>query len=591
MEISDLNIEKDVFVSPNETNKEKILKIFETNKITQLPVVEEKRVVGILNLFNLLNTSSMEVDVKSIMETKIITGKREQLLTDFTDLEQGILPIIDKNGEYLSFITKEALLLLVKCHDYLATIRQKYNEEIQYYKDLKDEYDAIFDSSYDGIYITDGKGITLRLNKACERIEGVTAKDVIGKHMKELVDMGVYSESVTLKVLEKKAPVTILQNVQNGKEVIATGNPVFKNGEIIRVVTNSRDITELNRLKKELYETKQLTEKYHSELEILRQEQTRTGDIIVKSSAMRKVIDLVVHVAKVDSTVLIQGESGVGKEIIAKIIHRNSNRRKGPFIKVNCGAIPETLLESELFGYEKGAFTGASKTGKIGLIELANEGTFFLDEIGELSLNLQVKLLRVLQEREILRVGGEKPIPVDIRIIAATNRDLKKMVQEKAFRDDLYYRLNVVPVTVPPLRERKDDIQPFIMLFLNKFNNKYNLQKRISPEVVETLIQYDWPGNVRELENLIERLVVTVSEEEISVEHLPGAFRDYEKGRNTFTLNDFRTYQEAINNFEKNLLITVMKNSKSTQEMAEILNVNRSTITRKLKKHNIKIPF
>lgn len=468
---------------------------------------------------------------------------------------------------------------------------EKLSQELQLFKELKEELDAVIESSYDGIYITDGNGVTLRVNKACERIEGITAEDVIGRHMKELEEAGYYSESVTLKVLERKEPVTLIQKVKNGKEIIATGNPVFKDGKIFRVVTNSRDITDLNNLQRQLLETRKLSERYQSELEHLRLQQLKLENIVANSSRMRQVIQLVVQVAEVDTTVLILGESGVGKEVIAKIIHRASKRSKGPFIKINCGAIPENLLESELFGYVKGAFTGASKEGKMGLFELAHKGTIFLDEIAELPLNLQVKLLRVLQEREIYKVGGDKPIPVDVRIIAATNRNLQEMVAQNLFRADLFYRLNVVPVLIPPLRDRRDDIQPLIINFLNQFNKKYNMNKNISSAAIDCLTAYDWPGNVRELENMIERLVVTSHHPTIDVEHLPDFVKETAGKNIVYSVEKGLTLKDAMERFEKEILLRAMKSCRNTQEMAEVLGVDRTTITRKMKRHGINNPF
>lgn len=458
-------------------------------------------------------------------------------------------------------------------------------------KDLLEEFDAILESSYDGIHITDGAGVTLRFNSACERIEGISRNEVIGKYMKELVDLGIYSESVALEVLEKGIPVTLLQKVK-GKEVIATGTPIFKNGKINRVVINSRDITELSKLKKELRTAQHISKKYESELEILRLEQIKTDNIIVHSPKMKKIVMLASRVAVVDSTILIQGESGVGKGVLSKFIHSTSNRKNGPFIKIDCGSIPESLLDSELFGYEKGSFTGADKRGKIGLIELANEGTLFLDEIGELPLNLQTKLLRVIQDREFYRIGGKNPVPVNIRIIAATNRDLKTMITEKKFREDLYYRLNVVPLFIPPLRERKEDIQPIIIHCLDRFNKKYTFKKNITPDSIDYLIDYDWPGNVRELENIIERLIVTSLDDVIELEDLPNnVINSKVEERTSYSLDNISSLKDVMDNYEKSLLLSVIEKSNSTQEMGDILKLDKSTIRRKLKKHKIKNPF
>ncbi|WP_312907504.1 sigma-54 interaction domain-containing protein [Tissierella praeacuta] len=459
------------------------------------------------------------------------------------------------------------------------------------YEDLMEEFNAILDASNDGIHITDGKGVTLRFNKSCERIDGVKADYVIGKHMEELVAEGIYSESVALAVIKEKKQISMLQQV-NGKEVIGTGTPIFKNGELYRIVINSRDITELRDLKRSLEEAKLINKKYQQELDIISsKDKAKNNNIIYNSEKMDKIIDLALRVAKVDSTVLIEGESGVGKGVLSYFLHNNSLRYNKPFIKINCGAIPENLLESELFGYEKGSFTGANKEGKVGLIQLADKGTLFLDEIGELPLNLQVKLLNVIQNRELTKVGGTNIIPVDIRIIAATNRNLQDMIKNKTFREDLYYRLNVVPITIPPLRERKEDIPPLILNFLNRFNEKYNYNKKISPEAMKILLRYNWSGNIREVENLIERLVVTTNDDIINKQDIIDcqlvSITDY----SSFDINKISSYKNIIAEYEKKLLLDIMSKCKSTHEMAEILDLDRSTIRKKFKRLNIKLEF
>ncbi|WP_176461686.1 sigma-54 interaction domain-containing protein [Anaeromicrobium sediminis] len=477
--------------------------------------------------------------------------------------------------------------------DVICVFKKIYEEnkrEIEYYKELESEFNTIIESSSDGIHVTDGEGTTLRFNRACERIEDISRKEMIGKNMRDMVKAGIYSKSVTVEVLESKRSVTLLQHV-NGKEVMATGTPVFKDGRINRVVINSRDITELNKLKRELNDAYTMKEKAERELEFLRQRETSERNVVAESISMKRIIKLAESVAKVDSTVLIQGESGVGKGVISSFIHKNSNRRKGPFIKIDCSAIPENLLESELFGYEKGAFTGANNRGKIGLIELANKGTLFLDEIGEMPLGLQAKLLRFIQDREFIRVGGKNPISVDIRVIAATNRSLRKMIDEKNFRQDLYYRLNVIPISIPPLRERKEDIRPLINSALNKLNKKYNFTKRFNVDTLEMLVKYTWPGNVRELENITERLIVTTSFEEIMPEDLPSTIGESVQNKRCFNMDNIKSYKDSMDKFERSLLMEIKKKSNSTIEMAEILKIDPSTVRRKLKKHHIKIDF
>ncbi len=308
---------------------------------------------------------------------------------------------------------------------------------------------------------------------------------------------------------------------------------------------------------------------------------------VMRSQKSRELVDLVLRLGKVDSTVLIQGESGVGKEVIADILHSNSNRKDKPLVKINCGAIPASLLESELFGYEPGAFTGAKKEGKMGIFEIAHKGTLFLDEIGELPLQLQIKLLRVIQEREIVRVGGVKPIPVDVRIITATNRDLREMVKASEFRKDLFYRLNVVPVTVPPLRERKDEIPALISQFMHVFNSQYQLNKRLDSEVLQAFMRYDWPGNVRELENVIERAVVTCPDDVIGLEYcfpLGSADGDISTSDDQ---EDEENLKIAVENLEKKLITRALNNYGTTRKAAEVLGISQPTVVRKAARYGI----
>lgn len=462
----------------------------------------------------------------------------------------------------------------------------KICEELNQEKELNMELEAIIKSSYDGFYITDGDGYTLRINEAYKRITGLT-NNVIGEHMQDLQNRGVISKSVTLIVLQKREAVTIMQKIKNKKDVIVTGNPVFdKEGNIIRVVTNVRDITELNNLKRKLKETKELSSKYYQELRELRSQQLKGQEIIYKSKEMDRVLESALQVSKFDSTVLLSGESGVGKELVAKFIHKSSLNKDGPYIKVNCGAIPANLLESELFGYEEGSFTGAKKNGKKGKFELAENGTLFLDEIGELPLNLQVKLLRAIQEKEITPIGGEKTIPVNVRIVAATNRQLEKMVAEGKFREDLYYRLNVVPISIPPLRERKSDIPILIKKFIGDLEESYNLKKSISTPVLQVLMEYNWPGNVRELKNLIERLFIMVKDEKIEVRHLSPTITGKNE-ENSVKVNGIIPIKEAVEIVEKNLIEKALVECGSTRKAGQKLGVHASTIVRKKQKYQI----
>jgi len=454
------------------------------------------------------------------------------------------------------------------------------SDELQTTLELKDELDAIIESSFDGIFITDESLRVTHANEAYSRITGVRMKDVLGKTMEELVEVGVYNQSVSIAVRERLEPITLTQEVITGKTVLVTGNPIFdKHGELFRIVTNVRDITELNNLKREVEH-------------LLFQESLKKAELcdnyIVKSPKSKELLDLTLRLGQVDSTVIILGESGVGKEVIANILHNNSIRKDKPMVHINCGAIPENLLESELFGYEAGAFTGALKHGKAGLFQIANKGTLLLDEIGELPLGLQVKLLRALQESEITRVGGVNPIKVDVRIIAATNRNLWEMVSQGTFRKDLFYRLNVVPIIVPPLRERREEIPALVNHFLKKLNNKYGLNKRISEKAIEHLIIYDWPGNIRELENVIERSYVTLASNLITEIKFELHDANSEKIF-PLALPDKPKLKEAVEELEKRLILNTLKCYGSTRKAAAILGVSQPTICRKAARYGIRL--
>lgn len=444
----------------------------------------------------------------------------------------------------------------------------------------------ILDSSYDGIYITDGRANTIMVNKAYERIAGIRIEELIGRNMNDLVNEGYISQSATLLVLKDRKVNTIEQNFKTGKKALVTSTPVFNSaGDITMVVTNVRDITELYELKEKLDEKENLTKKYSVELEAMKIELLKNNDLIAMDKKMLDIIQMAIRVAPIDTTVLITGETGVGKEEIAKLIYKNSNRETKQFIKVNCGSIPKTLIEAELFGYERGAFTGANKEGKIGLFEVADGGTIFLDEIGELPLDMQVKLLRVLQDGQFTRVGGVEEITVDVRILAATNRNLEEMVREKLFREDLYYRLNIVPITIPPLRDRRDDIIPLIHYFLNKLNKKYRFKKTISSEALKILYAYEWKGNVRELRNIIERIMVMSEKDIISKPDLPKSILAWDKVQNVINENEIVPLKQALNKVEKHLLEIAFNTYGNVRDAAKVLEIDPATFVRKRQKY------
>lgn len=456
-----------------------------------------------------------------------------------------------------------------------ALVRQ-LSEKLNEISSLNNELNGLIECSCDGMMMTDGQGRILRVNSGWKRIIGISDEQ-LPDNVTDLEKQKIIYPSAALLALKEKRRITILQECHNGRQLIATANPISDiNGNINRVVVNIRDLEELNQLQNKWV--------YYRNCDAEPIQSSMPG-LIGNSPAFIKAVNTAAEIANVDSTVLLLGETGVGKDMIARFIHRTGSRKNGPFVKINCGAIPETLIESELFGYETGAFTGAKREGKRGLFEAADKGILFLDEIGELPLAMQVKLLQALQEKKITRIGGIKAIDVDVRIIAATNKDLAAMVKEGSFRADLYYRLNVVPIIIPPLRQRDDDIIPLAQYFLKQFNEKYNADKKLDISAYKALKDYTWPGNVRELENIIERLVVTTKGDIINAEDIWGCLDYNTSTSSVIKVNDIIPLKEAVEEVERQLICMAHERYKNTYRMAERLNINQSTIVRKLKKY------
>lgn len=363
-----------------------------------------------------------------------------------------------------------------------------------------------------------------------------------------------------------------------------TGIPILDDdGEILKIINISRDITENEKLAQKLRETEEILEWFKNEL--YRNQVEKSNHIISSSLKMKKVNELIKQVADTSANILFLGETGVGKSYLSKILHKLSIRRNKPFIQVSCSAIPENLLESELFGYESGAFTGASRSGKMGLLEKAKDGTIFLDEIGEIPMSIQAKLLSVLQEREFYRIGGLNKIELKARIISATNKDLKKLVSEGKFREDLYYRLNVVPIKIPPLRECREDIPILAKFLLDKFNNKYCTNKILTQDSYNSLSQYNWPGNIRELENLIERLVITCPSREIDSDTI---FKNIALDQDlNVKVNNIIPMRSAVEQVEKQLLMQAFEKYKTTRKIAKALKISQSSVVKKMQKYNL----
>ena len=449
--------------------------------------------------------------------------------------------------------------------------------------DFEAVFEAIMRNSKDGLFITDHEGTVVMVNRATEKMVDFDVSKILGRNVREIVEAGFYDKSVALEVLRKKQPVSMIQISRGGKRILASGIPIFgDDGNIRFVLVNDRDITSLENLTDSL-EEELLGRDLHYEFSDLGLAATELQDFVVKAPAMHAVMKTAVRAAKFDLTLVITGHSGVGKSMIARMVHRLSERRNGKFVDVNCGAISDSLIESELFGYEKGAFTGASPQGKKGLFEIADKGTLFLDEIGEIPMHLQVKLLRFLEGGEMVRVGGLKSLKVNARVIAATNRNLEEMVEKGSFRSDLYFRLNVVPLRIPPLTERKEEIGPLVDFFLARFNREYKVSKTISRAVKNSLLSYAFPGNIRELENLVKRLVTMTEDEDIKIHHLPE--RLLQATDNSGVSNDREADGMAeVRDLELQKIQDAVKKYGSQLKAATALGLSQSTVSRKLKR-------
>ncbi len=460
------------------------------------------------------------------------------------------------------------------------------------FQELSRELDTIIDAAYDGLWICDANATVLRINAASERLNNLRASEVVGRNMSDLIAEGFINRSATLEVIKTGKTATLLQNTGTGRKLMITGNPIFdETGQLVRVVVNERDITEIDALHEALQHQEAIKNQYRNHMLEMQLAEMESRRIIARSPCMTKLLQQAIKVSKVDSTAIILGESGAGKELVADLIHKHSKRATQPMIKINCGAIPESLVESELFGYEKGAFTGAQKQGKPGYLELAQDGMLFLDEVAELPLASQVKLLRFLEDGMVCRVGGVKSYKLNVRILTATNRDLKEMVRTGAFRKDLFYRLHVIPLHVPPLRERTECILPLLHHYLHYFTNKIGKTELIhlSRPVTDILLSYPYPGNVRELINICERAVVMCDGEWISLDDLPRDVTDAANSKEIFDMVNLSccSLKELMENFERSVLVKATAQYATQKKIAAALGVNQATIARKLKRYAV----
>lgn len=486
----------------------------------------------------------------------------------------------------------------------------------------------IADEVGDGLYVIDAEGIVMAVNAYYTEITGFQAEEVLGRSMRDVWNENIFDLSrsflvvedtsvndvedilnktegrqylasdakpVSLMAMETRKKVSVIANLQGTERlVLIVAIPFFNEDlSLSRVYTLIRDLTQMQSLRQQLVSAEEERNKYLNEVKYLR-ESLGKSEFVGNSYKTERLKAMIASVAPTDATVLITGETGVGKEVVAREIYEKSGRRKGPYIKVNCAAIPDSLLEAELFGYVKGAFTGSGPKDKPGLFEMADQGTILLDEIGEMPLMLQSKLLRVLQEREVKRLGASTYKKLDVRVIAATNQNLKAQVKAGRFREDLYYRLNVIPIEIPPLRERPEDIQALALYFKNRFNERYKKQKQFEKDALKLMGSYTWPGNIRELENVIERLIIVGDQNEIrlgDLENILGFSLPSEKepltdegaspGETIEVSLTSGHLKDAVKVLETQMLLKALKEQGSSYKAAKVLGLNQSTVVRK----------
>jgi PAS domain S-box-containing protein len=452
--------------------------------------------------------------------------------------------------------------------------------------DQVEALEAMFESSEDGLLILGSGGEVLRVNGAAERLSGLGPELLLGRRADALDGESDFPWSIAAEVLERRTPVSLLHARARGGTLLVSARMLCGPAGLPYLVLTLRDVTEMDRLMASLEESRSLSERYRRELRTARARERHSATVVAEGPSIRAAWQLALKYSTIDSPVLLLGETGSGKGVFSRLIHQASARAAGPFIEVNCGAIPEGLMEAELFGYVRGAFTGADARGKPGLVELAHTGTVLLDEIGDLPLPLQVKLLRFLEEGEIWPVGAVRSRRPDVRILAATNHDLDALMGRGAFRRDLFYRLNVLMLRVPPLRERREDIPGLVGMMLARLAGRVGRQLTVTPAALAMIARYDFPGNVRELWNLVERLAVTVSSDAIDLDDLPAELTP--APRPAVGPPERRSLRRALQEVEADIVRQALARHGTQAEAAAYLGVSQATVARRAKRYGLR---
>lgn len=561
-------------------------KIMEQAGIAVMPVVgENDQLIGLLSFRMILSNFLQDSTASSLIEDVPVylydSVRSTDQMTDILQMQVECLPVVDPDNKIVGIITpKEMLDFYTKS---MSTFQKKRNAiEI---------LSSILESAYEGIAVVDEFGILIEFNEAYSRFTGISREEAIGRHVTEVIDNTNLHVTVKTAIPERG----VIQNIQ-GQDMVVHRIPIWEGKRVVGAIGMLifEGVTEIYKIYENLqmnYRNKKQEGSPYSKK--IKNNDAESSQVLGTSKEISEVKHIARRAAKTAATVLITGESGTGKEVFARNIHHLSSSR-GPFVSVNCGAIPEALFESELFGYEEGAFTGAKKGGKQGKFELAEKGTIFLDEIGEMPLTMQTKLLRVLQEKEAERVGGVTKYKINARIIAATNKDLEEMISNKTFREDLFYRLNIINIHVPPLRERSQDIPILLSYYLKEVCNKYHIpMKSFNPEAVSALMSYPWKGNIRELINTIEQIVTLVDSQEIHLVHLPNSIKKMqwnqaEKVINVKSVSLLEKAKNVAEQVEKESIIKALTRAGGNKtKAAELLGIHRTTLYQKLKKHDI----